>query len=46
MRDYIKSKERLTLTNAIISSDMKAFLFGVVYVIGFLFLSSEPMRNF
>lgn len=46
MIDYIKSKERLTVQRQLLSRDMKSFIFGVAYVIAFLFLASEPMRNF
>lgn len=45
MRDFISAEDRLMLEKPLISSDMKAFLFAIVYFVGFLFIASAPTRG-
>ncbi len=45
MRDFITAEDRIFIESPLISSDMKAFIIGLVYFIGLLFIASEPMRN-
>jgi hypothetical protein len=42
MRDFISAEDRVMLEKPFISNDMKAFIIGVMYFVGFLFIASAP----